>query len=224
MRTVDAQDAQRDLLNVLWAEAVAMAVYVLNHTMNRHHDSKTPFEAWFGFKPSVAHLRPFGCDAYLMILDGNCKKLDRKSRHITFYYSETEKNFRVFDQERRKVFVSCNIIFNETKTMPITEEFYSEQDIDNSYGDECHVEFVPSSTQEKIQKERIESGSKVNDGPEAQDSRDKKSGTRETRRSQRESKQPDWFSYSSMAEFAYSAVVDAPSTFDEGIESSDKKK
>jgi len=54
----------RDLPNVIWAEAVATAVYVLNRTVNRQRDDgKTPFEAWF--KPSVA--RPFGCDAYLMI-------------------------------------------------------------------------------------------------------------------------------------------------------------
>jgi len=44
------------------------------------------------------------------------------------------------------------------------------------------------------------------------------------RRSKQERKQPDWFSYWSMAEFAYSAIIDTPLTFDEAIESSDKKK
>jgi len=43
------------------------------------------------------------------------------------------------------------------------------------------------------------------------------------RRSQRKRKQPDWYSYSSMAEFAYS-IVSVPLTFDEVVESSDKKK
>jgi len=105
------------------------------------------------------------------------------------------------------------------------DEFYCEQEIGSGYGNECHAEFVPSSRHEEIQKEgerKGESDSKVNKGQEAQDFHDKKSGTVETsRRSQRERKQPDWFSYSSMAEFAYSAVVDMPLTFDE---SSDKKK
>jgi len=116
----------RDLPNVLWAETVATAVYVLNCTMNRQRDDdKTPFEAWFRFKPSVAHLRPFSCDAYLMIPGGNHKKLDAKSRRVAFVgYSETEKNFRVFDREKRKVFVSCNIKFKETKTTLIMDEFY----------------------------------------------------------------------------------------------------
>jgi len=64
-----------------------------------------------------------------MIPDGNRKKLDAKSRRVTFVgYSETGKNFRVFDRERRKVFISYNIKFNETKTMPIMDEFYCEQE------------------------------------------------------------------------------------------------
>jgi len=87
------------------------------------------------------------------------------------------------------------------------------------------VEFVLSSRHAEIQKKDSESGSKVNEDQKAQDSCDKKSGTVETpRRSQRKREQPDWFSYSSIAEFAYSAVVGAPLTFDEAIESSDKKK
>jgi len=177
----------RDLPNVLWAETVAMAVYVLNRTMNRQRDDgKILFETCFGFKLSVAHLRPFGCDVYLMIPNDNRKKFDAKPRRVTFVgYSEMEKNFRVFNRERCKVVVSCNIKFN--KTTPITKEFYSEQEIGSGYGNECHVEFVPLSTQEDTQKEGVESGSKINEGQEAQDSHDQKSGTVEThRRSQRE--------------------------------------
>jgi len=60
---------------------------------------------------------------------------------------------------------------------PITDEFYSEQEIG---GYECHVEFVPSSRREEIQKEGVESGSKLDEGQEEQNSRDKKSGTVET--------------------------------------------
>jgi len=216
-----------DLPNVLWAEAVATAVYVLNRTVNRQRDDgKTQFEAWFEFKPSIAHLRPFGCDAYLMIPGSKRQKLDAKSRRVTFVgYSETEKNFRVFDREKRKVVVSCNIKFNETKMTPIVNEFYCEQEIGSGYGSQSYVEFVPLSRPAEIQEDDSESDSKVNEGQEAQNSRDKKSGTVETpRRSQRERTQPDWLSYSSIAEFAYSAVVGSPLTFDEAVESSDRKK
>jgi len=70
-----------------------------------------------------------------MISGSNRNKLNAKSRRVTFVgNSETEKNFRIFDWEKRKVFVSCNIKFNKTKTMLIMDEFYCEQEIGSSYG------------------------------------------------------------------------------------------
>jgi len=61
-----------------------------------------------------------------------------------------EKNFRVFDREKRKVFVSCNIKFNETKTTSIMDEFYCEQEIGSGYGNESYVEFVTKAKKLKI--------------------------------------------------------------------------
>ncbi|KAK9311135.1 hypothetical protein V1524DRAFT_443476 [Lipomyces starkeyi] len=28
--------------------------------------SKTPHEAWTGYKPSISHMRPFGCAAFVV--------------------------------------------------------------------------------------------------------------------------------------------------------------
>jgi len=104
----------RDLSNVLWAEAVA-AVYILNRTVNQQSDdSKTPFEAWFRFRSSVATIR-----LRRVFDDSGGYSLDAKSRVTFVSYSEMKKNFRLFDRERHKMFVSCNIKFNETKTTPI---------------------------------------------------------------------------------------------------------
>jgi len=74
-----------------------MAVYVLNRTVNRQRDDgKTPFKAWFGIKPNIAHLRPFGCDAYLMIPGNKRKKHDAKSRRVTFVGYRDGKEFSRF--------------------------------------------------------------------------------------------------------------------------------
>ena len=51
-----------------WADAVAMAVNILNRSPRKALTGKTPFEAWFGHRPNLAHLRCFGCDAYLHIV------------------------------------------------------------------------------------------------------------------------------------------------------------
>ena len=52
-----------------WADAVATAVYILNRSPTKGLTGKTPFEAWFGRRPNLSHLRRFGCDAYLHVPD-----------------------------------------------------------------------------------------------------------------------------------------------------------
>lgn len=49
--------------NVFWAEAVATAAYVVKICPTKAPKDKTPYEAWFGKKPSVFHQGVFGCNA-----------------------------------------------------------------------------------------------------------------------------------------------------------------
>ncbi|PPD71730.1 hypothetical protein GOBAR_DD31377 [Gossypium barbadense] len=44
----------------MWAEAINTAVYLQNRLPTKALASETPFEAWFSFKPSLAHLKVFG--------------------------------------------------------------------------------------------------------------------------------------------------------------------
>ena len=44
-----------------WADAVYTASYVLNKTLIRPILKKTPYELYKGRKPSISHLRVFGC-------------------------------------------------------------------------------------------------------------------------------------------------------------------
>ena len=39
-----------------WGEAVTTAVFILNRAPTKALTSKTPFEAWYGRKPSVSFL------------------------------------------------------------------------------------------------------------------------------------------------------------------------
>ena len=50
-----------------WAEAVNTAVYLRNRSPTVAVKDKVPFELWYGKKPSVSHLRVFGCNAYVRI-------------------------------------------------------------------------------------------------------------------------------------------------------------
>ena len=59
-----------------WAEAINTDVYFKNRSPTKCLGFKTPFEALFGFKPAVSHLRIFGSKSYAHIPKGDRKKLD----------------------------------------------------------------------------------------------------------------------------------------------------
>ena len=42
-------------------EAMTIMVFILNRAPTKALKGKTPFEAWYGRKPSVSFLRTFGC-------------------------------------------------------------------------------------------------------------------------------------------------------------------
>lgn len=90
------------------------ATYVLNRTRTRTLVGKTPFEAWHQVKPSVAHLRVFGCDAYVHVPKVLRKKLEPKSRKgFMMGYSETSKAYRIWDIDSRKIVEARDVLFNE---------------------------------------------------------------------------------------------------------------
>jgi hypothetical protein len=75
---------EKGLSGMFWAEAVATVVYVLNRSPMKGVAGKTPYEKWFGKKPSVHHLRTFGCVAYVKDIAPNIKKLDDRSCAMIF--------------------------------------------------------------------------------------------------------------------------------------------
>jgi transposase InsO family protein len=53
---------RRNCPSFLWQSTIEYAAYIRNRAPTRALDGKTPEEAWTGKKPSVAHLREFGCE------------------------------------------------------------------------------------------------------------------------------------------------------------------
>ena len=50
-----------------WVEAVHTAIYLRNRSPTLALDGKTPYEAWYGFKPKVNHFRGFGSTCYALV-------------------------------------------------------------------------------------------------------------------------------------------------------------
>ena len=68
----------------IWAEAVMTACYLINRSPSSALGDKTPHEVWCGKKPSLRHLRVFGCEAYVHVPKEKRTKLDYKAHKCIF--------------------------------------------------------------------------------------------------------------------------------------------
>ncbi|KAG6536147.1 hypothetical protein ZIOFF_001191 [Zingiber officinale] len=97
-----------------WGEAVRHAVYLLNRLPTKALGDRTPFEAWMGRKPHLAHLRVFGCVAYVKNTTPHLKKLDDRSSPMVYLgVEEGCKAHRLFDPRHGKLQVSRDVVFQE---------------------------------------------------------------------------------------------------------------
>ena len=98
-----------------WGEALATFVYVRNRLPTAALPSTTtPFAVAFGRKPSLQHLRVFGCRAYVLIQKDQRKSLQPHSVACIFLgYSDKIKGWGCYNPVIKKVIVSRDVIFNE---------------------------------------------------------------------------------------------------------------
>ncbi|KAG6502110.1 hypothetical protein ZIOFF_041999 [Zingiber officinale] len=97
-----------------WGEAVRHAIYLLNRLPTKVLGERTPFEAWMGRKPHLAHLRVFSCVAYVKNTTLHLKKLDDRSSPMVYLgIEEGCKAHRLFDPRHDKLQVSRDVMFQE---------------------------------------------------------------------------------------------------------------
>ncbi|KAG6405608.1 hypothetical protein SASPL_133200 [Salvia splendens] len=76
-----------------------------------------PIEAWSSFKPSVAHLRVFGCIAYAKIPEARRIKLDDKGEKCIFVgYGDRVMGYKLYNPLTKKVIISRDVVFEEDQT------------------------------------------------------------------------------------------------------------
>ncbi len=102
------------LPKTFWAEALSTACYIRNRSPTKAVPGKTPYEALYGERPAVGHLRVFGCTAFSHVSKDERQKLDDKSRKCVFLgYSENRKGYRLYDLSKQKVIHSRDVRFKE---------------------------------------------------------------------------------------------------------------
>jgi hypothetical protein len=101
-----------------WADDISTACYISNRIFLRSILHLTPFELRFGRKPSVSHLRSFGCKCFVL-KRGNLDKFESHSSDgILLGYTPHDRSYRVFNLETNTVCESCDVTFDETASCP----------------------------------------------------------------------------------------------------------
>ena len=97
-----------------WAEAVSTSVYILNRSPTKAVLNRTPFEAWYGQKPVISHMKIFGSVCYAQVPAQRRVKFDDKSVRCIFVgYVNGTKGYRLYHLEKKKIIISRDVIFDE---------------------------------------------------------------------------------------------------------------
>ncbi|MCO5577608.1 hypothetical protein L7F22_031439 [Adiantum nelumboides] len=115
MEMARAMLAHASLPRSYWAEACNTAVYIQNRSPTHALQDMTPFQAYYGRKPTVSHFRVFGCSDFVHIPKEKRQKLDFKSRKLLFLgYSAESDAYRLYDPDTRTTTVSRDVVFDES--------------------------------------------------------------------------------------------------------------
>ena len=105
--------ARTTLPENLWGEALKTAAYILNRVPTKAAN-KTPYELWVGRKPSLNHLRVWGCPCEARPYKPSEKKLDERTVSCYFIgYSERSRGFKFYNPTEHTVFESGSAKFFE---------------------------------------------------------------------------------------------------------------
>ncbi len=80
----------------------------------------TPYEAWTGKKPQVAHFREFGSDVWILNEDKSKSKFDlHANKHIFVRFNDSARLVKYYKSKTHHVLKSWNTKFNNLNEEPI---------------------------------------------------------------------------------------------------------
>ena len=100
-----------ELPKSFWGYALETAIYLLNRVPSKSVD-KTPYEMCYNKKPVLAHIKIWGCWAYVKRIESD--KLGAKSERCLFVgYPKETRRYYFYNLSEQKVFVSKYATFLE---------------------------------------------------------------------------------------------------------------
>lgn len=164
-------DRARTILNdsklppEFWAEAIATACHVSNLTP-RKGKTNTPFELFFGHKPSLEHLRVFGCVVFFYIPKQHRDKLEpRGDIGIMVGYARSRSGYRIYDVKNQKVIEERTVKFHENtmgsalvNSKEISNEKFDILDFESLF-EKPDDESIDITVQNEILRDDVDAGS-----------------------------------------------------------------
>ena len=193
--------------NYLWGEAIRHATYLINRIATRSLLLQTPYEVLRRRKPNISHLRIFGCLSYAKVDKAHLRKLDDRSRMLVHLGTEPgSKAYRLFDVETRRIVVSRDVVFDETKGLNWKKYDAKVENYDDftvtmgEFGNHGITEHSNHDKLAEIQASHDEEENKDDDDDEAQNSgtdifgpvSEGEQETRVLRRSERQTSRPKY--------------------------------
>ena len=134
-----------NLPQFLWTDALKTAVYILNRVPTKAV-SKTPFEIWKGWKPSLRHMRVWGCPSEVRKYNPHEKKLDPRTLSGFFIsYAKTSKGYRFYcPSHSTRIVESRNAKLLENDMISGRDRFRDLIPIHD------HIETQPSTSYERL--------------------------------------------------------------------------
>ena len=103
------------LLDKFWDEAVSTAAFLINRMTTPLLHNKSPYEVIFNILPDYKLLQTFGCLCYPHLRPYSLHKLNTRSEKCIFLgYSSIHLGYRCLSLSSNKLFISRDVIFEES--------------------------------------------------------------------------------------------------------------
>jgi hypothetical protein len=114
-----------------WPEAVNTAVYIRNHYPTKAVAGRISYEVYIGRKPSLSHLRIFGCKAYAHLhqQQRSSRKFAPRARQCILLgqVEGSTSIYKLFDVNKKTVLNSWSVVFDEHTFPEYVERYTTEQ-------------------------------------------------------------------------------------------------
>ncbi|PRQ17191.1 putative RNA-directed DNA polymerase [Rosa chinensis] len=108
---------QTNVPKKFWSQGIQTAAYIINRLPSSVLNFKSPFEVLKGRKVDITHLRVFGCTCFVHVQSNHRDKFDPRAVKCVFLgYSSTQKGYKCYNSQTRKLFVSRDVHFDESNS------------------------------------------------------------------------------------------------------------